>query len=90
MDLDYGLDVEDYYKPSMKRYAESVEKTRTGFYKALPDKLKTGRDLAVVISCTSIFQAARDCNRGRLLWCRTHTQHLTIDCKNGTCRQRQM
>jgi len=45
-DLDYGLDAEHYYKSSMKKYAESVEKTRTGFYKALPDKLKTARDLA--------------------------------------------
>ena len=45
-DLDYGLDAERYYKSSMKKYAESVEKIRTGFYKALPDKLKTARDLA--------------------------------------------
>jgi len=45
-DLDYGLDAEDYYKSSMKKYAESIEKTRTGFYKGLPDKLKTARDLA--------------------------------------------
>ena len=30
----------------MKKYAESVEKIRTGYYKALPDKLKTARDLA--------------------------------------------
>jgi len=45
-DLDYGLDAEYYYKSSMKKYAESVEKTRTGFYKSLPDKLKTARDLA--------------------------------------------
>ena len=45
-DLDYGLDAERYYKSSMKKYAESVEKTRTGYYKTLPDKLKTARDLA--------------------------------------------
>ena len=45
-DLDYGLDAEHYYKSSMKKYAESVEKIRTGYHKALPDKLKTARDLA--------------------------------------------
>ena len=45
-DLDHGLDAEHYYKSSMKKYAESVEKIRTGYYKALPDKLKTARDLA--------------------------------------------
>ena len=45
-DLDCGLDAEHYYKSSMKKYAESVEKIRTGYYKALPDKLKTARDLA--------------------------------------------
>ena len=45
-DLDYGLDAEHYYKSSMKKYAESIEKLRTGYYKALPDKLKTARDLA--------------------------------------------
>ena len=46
MDLDYGLDAEYYYKSSMKKYAESIEKIRTGYYKALPEKLKTARDLA--------------------------------------------
>jgi len=46
VDLDCGLDAEYYYKSSMKKYAETVEKTRTGFYKSLPDKLKTARDLA--------------------------------------------
>ena len=45
-DLDHGLDAEYYYKSSMKKYAESVEKLRTGYYKTLPDKLKTARDLA--------------------------------------------
>jgi import inner membrane translocase subunit TIM54 len=45
-DLDCGLDAEHYYKSSMKKYAESIEKIRTGYYKALPDKLKTARDLA--------------------------------------------
>ena len=45
-DLDSGLDAEYYYKSSMKKYAESVEKIRTGYYKALPDKLKVARDLA--------------------------------------------
>ena len=45
-DLDCGLDAEYYYKSSMKKYAESVEKIRTGYYKALPDKLKAARDLA--------------------------------------------
>lgn len=45
-DLSYGVDVEHYYKSSMKKYAESVEKIRSGYYKALPDKLKTARDLA--------------------------------------------
>lgn len=43
---DLGLDAEHYYKSSMKKYAESVEKIRTEYYKALPDKLKTARDLA--------------------------------------------
>jgi len=46
VDLDLGLDAEHYYKSSMKKYTESVEKIRTGYYKALPDKLKTARDLA--------------------------------------------
>lgn len=45
-DLDYGLDAEYYYKSSMKKYAEGVDKIRTGYYKTLPDKLKTARDLA--------------------------------------------
>ena len=45
-DLDYGLDAEYYYKSSMKKYAETVDKIRTGYYKTLPDKLKTARDLA--------------------------------------------
>lgn len=45
-DLDYGLDAERYYKSSMKKYVESVDKIRTGYYKTLPDKLKTARDLA--------------------------------------------
>lgn len=45
-DLDYGLDVEHYYKSSMNKYAESVDKIRTGYYKTLPDKLKTARDLS--------------------------------------------
>ena len=45
-DLDHGLDAEHYYKSSMKKYAESVEKIRTGYYKNLPDKLKIARDLA--------------------------------------------
>ena len=45
-DLDCGLDAEYYYKSSMKKYGESVEKIRTGYYKSLPDKLKTARDLA--------------------------------------------
>jgi import inner membrane translocase subunit TIM54 len=45
-DLDYGLDAEHYYKSSMKKYAANVEKIRAGYYKALPDKLKTARDLA--------------------------------------------
>ena len=45
-DLNCGLDAEHYYKSSMRKYAESVEKLRVGYYKALPDKLKTARDLA--------------------------------------------
>ena len=45
-DLDCGLDAESYYKSSMKKYAESVDKLRTGYYKTLSDKLKTARDLA--------------------------------------------
>ena len=45
-DLDYGSDSERYYKSSMRKYAGSVDKLRTGYYKALPGKLKTARDLA--------------------------------------------
>ena len=45
-DLDYGLDAEQYYKSSMKKYAEGVDKIRTGYYKTLPDKLKTARELS--------------------------------------------
>lgn len=45
-DLDWGLEQEQYYPPSFNSTLSTIAKERESFYKKLPDRLKTARELA--------------------------------------------
>ncbi|KAF8965194.1 inner membrane protein import complex subunit Tim54-domain-containing protein [Flammula alnicola] len=45
-DLDFNKEVEGYYKKSLDKFPEDVEKIRQKYYEALPAKLATARELA--------------------------------------------
>lgn len=45
-DLDFSVDAEWYYKPSLQKIPTEIEKARTEYYAALPERLATARALA--------------------------------------------
>lgn len=46
LDLNLGVDSEAYYKSNMASYHDEVEKLRKSFYKSLPKKLETAREIS--------------------------------------------